>query len=147
MWPVNHTASGSSQRDFTLDIDFDRFRKIMVRKNATEAIIAHSGMKLLNERVDELSIEIPEQKHPILNAVLGRSKADISASKQIIVSLENPDIDAKEMILNQHAQIDSEMMDVTRQAVRYQLKFGGHCPDQQMDGTLVPSYGFAEWFV
>lgn len=116
MWPVNHSASGLSQRDFTMDIDFDKFRKIMVRKNATEAIVAHSGMKLLKEKVDELSIDIPKQKRPILNAVLGRSKADISASKQITVSLENPDIDAKEMILNQHVQIESELMDVTSDA-------------------------------
>ena len=116
MWPMNHVATGSSQRDFTMDIDFDKFRQIMVRKNATESLVAHSGMKLLNEEVNELSIDIPKQKHPILNAVLGKSNADVSASKQITVSLDNPDIDAKEMILNQHAQMNSEQMDVTTQA-------------------------------
>ena len=99
-----------------MDIDFDKFRQIMVRKNATESIVAHSGMKLLKEQVNELSIDVPKQKHPILNALLGRSNAEISASKQITVSLENPDIDAKEMVLNQYAQIDSEQMDVTSQA-------------------------------
>ena len=113
MWPVNHAASGSSQRNFTMDVDFDKFRQIMVRKNATEAIVAYSGMKILSEKVDDLSIDVPEQKRPILNALLGKSKADVSVSKQLTVSLENPDINANEMNLNQNADIDAEHMDVT----------------------------------
>jgi len=116
LWPVNHTASGTSQRDFTIDVDFDKFRQIMVRKNATEAIVAHSGMKLLNEKVVDLSIDLPKQKRPILNALLGRSKAELTASKQITVSLASPDIAAQELTLNQHSQIDAEQMDVISEA-------------------------------
>ena len=88
----------------------------MVRKNATEAIVAHSGMKLLDEKVFDMSIDIPKQKRPVLNALLGRSKADLSASKQLTVSLEIPDIAAKELTLNQHAEIGSNKMDVNSEA-------------------------------
>ena len=116
MWPVNHSATGSSQRDFTMNVDFDKFRQIMVRKNATDAIVAYSGMKILNEKVNDLSVDVPEQNHPVLNAVLGRSKAKVSVSKQLTVSLENPDIKAKEMNLNQYSDIDAEHMDVTTEA-------------------------------
>ncbi len=61
MWTVDHTSEGSSRRQFTIQVDFDTFRQIMVRKNATEAIVSHSGMKLLDERVDDISIDLPKQ--------------------------------------------------------------------------------------
>lgn len=116
MWSVEHIATGSSRRDFIMHVDFDKFRQIMVRKNATEAIVAHSGMKLLEEKVNDVSIDIPRQDRPILNAILGKAKADLAASKQITVSLENPDVGATQLTLNQHIDIQPNEIDVRSQA-------------------------------
>lgn len=116
MWPADHVATGTSKRDFTMDVDFDKFRQIMVRKNATEAIVSHSGMTLLNEKVNDLSVDVPKQKRPILNALLGKSNADLSASKQITVNLNNPDIDTKKMNLNQQVHIGPDNMEVNSEA-------------------------------
>ena len=99
-----------------MDVDFDKFRQIMVRKNATEAIVSHSGMTLLNEKVNDLSIDVPKQKRPVLNALLGKSKADLTASKQIAVSLDNPDVDTKKMNLSQQVHIGPDDMEVDSEA-------------------------------
>lgn len=112
LWAVEYTASGSSHREFTLNVDFVKFRQIMVRKNATQAIVAHSGMKLIEERVNDLSVEVPRQKRPILKALLGNANADLAASKQITVSLEDPQLNAKQLTLNQLVDIHPDYMEV-----------------------------------
>lgn len=116
MWSVEHIATGSSRREFIVHVDFDKFRQIMVRKNATEAIVAHSGMKLLEEKLNDVSIDMPRQDRPILNAILGKSNADLAATKQITVSLENPDVGAPQLTLNQHVDIQPNEIDVRSEA-------------------------------
>ncbi len=117
MWTVDHTSEGSSRRQFTIQVDFDTFRQIMVRKNATEAIVSHSGMKLLDERVDDISIDLPKQHRPILKAILGKAKANVSASKQITVSVDDTEIGVDQLTLKQFAEIQPEMMDVRTETV------------------------------
>ncbi len=111
-WPVEHKSTASSQQQFTLEVDFDKFRQIMVRKNATKAISAHSGMKLLDEQVGDFELEIPEQKRPLLNALLGQSRAKLSAQKQITVSLNDPYLDADHITLTQLADVQPDSMSV-----------------------------------
>ena len=116
MWSVEHIATGSSRREFIMHVDFDKFRQIMVRKNATEAIVAHSGMELLEEKLNDVSIDMPRQDRPILNAILGKTNADLAATKQITVSLENPDVGAPQLTLNQHVDIQPNEIDVRSEA-------------------------------
>lgn len=116
MWSVEHVATGSSRREFTLNVDFDKFRQIMVRKNATEAIVAHSGMKLLAEKVGDVSIDVPRQNRPILNAILGKANADLVATKQITVSIEDPNVGVSELTLNQHVDVQPDAIDVRSEA-------------------------------
>ena len=46
---IEHVAIGKQSKVFSVDCEFDRFRQIMVRKNATAAIVGHSGMALWRE--------------------------------------------------------------------------------------------------
>ncbi len=116
MWPVDHISQGSSRREFTMEVDFDKFRQIMVRKNATEAIVAHSGMQLLEELVDDVSVAVPQQERPILNAILGQANANLSAKKRIIVSVDDPAIGVDKLTLHQTVDIQPESMDVQSNA-------------------------------
>lgn len=116
MWPVDHVSQGSSRREFTMEVDFDKFRQIMVRKNATEAIVAHSGMQLLEELVDDVSVALPQQERPILNAILGQANANLSAKKRIIVSVDDPAIGVDKLTLHQTVDIQPDSMDVQSNA-------------------------------
>jgi hypothetical protein len=116
MWPVDHVSQGSSRREFTMEVDFDKFRQIMVRKNATEAIVTHSGMQLLEELVDDVSVALPQQDRPILNAILGQANANLSAKKRITVSVDDPAIGVDKLTLHQTADIQPDSMDVQSNA-------------------------------
>lgn len=111
-YPVEHTARGASRRDFSMDVDFDKFRQILVRKNATQAIVNHAGMQLIDESIDNVDVAVPEQKRPILNAILGRAKGELSATKEITVSLKDPNLTAKQLTLTQQAEIQPDSLDV-----------------------------------
>lgn len=102
--PVVHPASAENKRDFQIAMDFDKFRQIMVRKNATTAIVEHSGMRLLDEQILNLGIETTTEKRPLLKALLGKSNAELVATKQIVVELNDPQVDANQLELTQVAE-------------------------------------------
>lgn len=112
MTSVSLAAKGTSQRSFVIDTEFDKFRKIMVRKNATAAIIAHSGMQLLDEQLQGVAIDTTEDDRPILNALRGKSQADLAATKQIVVSLKDPALNADRLSLTQQANIELDRLHV-----------------------------------
>ena len=109
---IEHLASASQSRKFVVDCDFDKFRQIMVRKNATAAIVGQSGMTLLDEQIHDIEIDSSADARPILNAIRGSSKSNVAAVKEITVQLEDPSLDAAELILRQHAEIQPDEMDV-----------------------------------
>lgn len=114
--PVEYLASGSQTSSFEIDCSFDRFRQIMVRKNATAAIIAHSGMTLLDEKVAGLQVDARGDDRPLLNALRGRSKTNVSATREITVKLEDPAIHADQLVLRQLADIQPETFHVVTQS-------------------------------
>ena len=118
LFPAIHISKGSSQRTFEVEVDFDTFRKILVRKNATKAIVNHAGMQLADQQIDNLSIELPQQDRPILRALLGKANANLSATKEIVVILSDPNVDAKELVLTQHADISPEFMVVQTKSTK-----------------------------
>ncbi len=103
---------GTSEKTFTLDIDFDKFRQILVRTNATAAIVEHGGMKLVDERVKTLKVDLSKDSRPLLNAIAGKSKADVRASKRLTVELDDPQINATELSLNQDSHITANAIHV-----------------------------------
>ncbi len=116
MTSVSHAARGYSERSFVIDADFDKFRKIMVRKDATAAIVANSGMELIEEQLQGLSLDTANDEHPILNALRGKSKSDLVATKQLVVSLEDPALEADRLSLTQQAAIEPHQMRVHTKA-------------------------------
>lgn len=110
--PVNHLASGQRSASFFVDCEFDKFRQIMVRKNATAVIVEQTGMKLLSERLDDVQLDVGEGDRPLLDAIRGRWNSDMTAIKEIVVELTDPALNAKELILRQQANVQSGSMDV-----------------------------------
>ncbi len=113
---VNHAAQGQSQRTFVLDVDFTRFRKIMVRRNATKSIVEHGGMKMIEQRMQGITLDVSTDERPVLNTLLGRANADVTAQQQIIVELTDSTLEADRVSMTQTAQIDPDMLNVATEA-------------------------------
>jgi len=109
---VDYLASGKQEESFVVDCTFSKFRQIMVRKNATAAIIGQSGMTLLDEKIQDVQLDTSGDDRPLLNAILGRSKSGLTAIKQITVKLDDPAIDADKLVLRQQANIQPDVMNV-----------------------------------
>ncbi len=109
---IEHVATGMQLQSFTVDCEFERFRQIMVRKNATAAIVAHSGMKLLDESVQDIAVDTSVDDRPLLNAIRGKSKSDLSAKKLLTVQLDDPTLEASKLALRQVAEIRVGKIDV-----------------------------------
>ena len=96
---------GAAERSFTMDIEFDKFRQILVRTDATAAILEHGGMKLVDEKTDAVEIDLSNDSRPLRNALRGKSKANVSAIKRLTVQLNDPQVNATELLLSQDCQI------------------------------------------
>ncbi len=138
---IEHLASGQQQHSFVVDCDFDKFRQIMVRKNATAAIVGHSGMKLLDERIEDVNLDTSKDDRPLLNAIRGISKTEVSAVKELTVQLDDPTLEATELVLEQNADIQPDHIDVSTVSKRpagrlehYQTTFDAR-PDAE--GTRI----------
>ena len=107
-----HALHGAAERSFTMDIEFDKFRQILVRTDATAAILEHGGMKLIGEKTDAVDIDLSNDSHPLRNALRGKSKANVSAIKSLTVQLNDPQISATELQLSQDCQIHPDSIEI-----------------------------------
>ncbi|WP_146595964.1 hypothetical protein [Novipirellula galeiformis] len=112
-WSVEHRATAYQDRSIVVDCDFAKFRQIMVRKNATAAIVEHSGMTLLDERIQDVALDTSGDDRPLLNAIRGVSKTDVAAVKQLTVQLDDPTLEASELVLRQNVDIQQDSFHVT----------------------------------
>ncbi|QDV45075.1 hypothetical protein Enr13x_49480 [Stieleria neptunia] len=139
--PVSHLAIGAHQTRFVVQCDFDKFRQIMVRKNATAAIVGRSGMELIDVKIRDLQVDASADDRPLLNAIRGKSKMNLDAIRQIRVRLDDPAIDADELALRQQAAIEADSMNVVTKSIAaagnlesYETTLGARPSD---DGTEV----------
>ena len=107
---VEHTATGSRQETIAIDVDFSKFRQIMVRKNATKAIVEHSGLRLLEDRIVGVELDTSADKRPLLNALRGQTQSELSATRQFVVELKHPELQADQLTLTQSADIQPQAM-------------------------------------
>ena len=103
-------VTAKAERKFELQVDMDTFRQILVRTKATEAIVNHSGMKLLDESTEAVDIDLKNDSRPLRNFLRGKSKANVTATKHLKVQLNDAQIDAKELSLTQECRIQPEMI-------------------------------------
>ncbi len=115
--PVAYLASAAQKREFDLQVSYDKFRTIMVRKNATKAIVTHGGMKLISDGVDGVKLDLSKDDRPILNAILGKSKAEVDATKMLTVQIKNDHIDTEQLTLRSHAQINGDRFHVESKSI------------------------------
>ena len=78
--PIPVTAEAQQQREFQVDCQYPKFRQIMVRKNATRAIVENGGMQLKSEQLGDVQLDLSADDRPILNAIRGKSRAEVAAS-------------------------------------------------------------------
>ena len=107
-----HSLRGVAERSFTMDIEFDKFRQILVRTDATAAILEHGGMKLVDEKTDAIDIDLSNDSRPLRNALRGKSKANVSAIKRLTVQLNDPHVKATELLLSQDCQIHTDSIQI-----------------------------------
>ena len=103
---------GLAERSFTMDIEFDKFRQILVRTDATAAILEHGGMKLIDEKTDAVDIDLSNDSRPLRNALRGKSRANVSAIKRLTVLLNDPQVNATELFLSQDCQIHPDSIQI-----------------------------------
>ena len=116
--PIEHVTSGKATSTVTLECSFEKFRQIMVRKNATKAIVGDSGMKLIDEQVLDIDLDTSRDDRPLLNALRGKSKTDLVAVKQLTVQLTDPMLEASELVLRQDADIKEQRIHVETSSKR-----------------------------
>ena len=109
-------VSVKAERKFHLPIDMDTFRQILVRTKATEAVVNHGGMKLLEETTESVDIDLKNDSRPLRNFLRGKSKANVSATKHLRVQLNDPQINANELLLTQDCRIQPENIRVVSTA-------------------------------
>jgi hypothetical protein len=115
-WRVEHQAKAETRREFSLDIDFDRFRQILVRTDATASIVEHAGMKLVENSIATMDVDLSNDPRPLRNAIRGVSHANVLATKKLKVQLNNNELNANELDLVQNAQIHPNEILVTTES-------------------------------
>jgi len=109
---TNYLASGSSERAFLLEVDYDKFRQIMVRNDVTREVITASGLTLKSDDLENLVVDTSQDRRPVINALLGRSKTELDATKHLTVSVKNAEVNLDTLELTQHAEIGNDLIDV-----------------------------------
>lgn len=114
-WQLSSTdymASGSSERVFLLDVEYDKFRQILVRNDVTSEVIAASGLTLKSDDLENLVVDTTKDRRPVINALLGRSKTELEATKHLTVSVKNAEVNLDTLELTQHAEVGNDLISV-----------------------------------
>lgn len=114
---VSHQSTAGATRSFTLPCSFSRFRQLMVRKQPTREIVAHGGMKLIDETVQDLKVDHSLDDRPLLNAIRGKSKIQLDAVRTLTVELKDPHLENEQLTLNQIVDIDADRLQVRSTSV------------------------------
>ena len=114
--PTNCSVSVEANRAFSLHTDMDTFRQLLVRTKATEAILEHSGMELMDETTESVDIDLSNDSRPLRNFLRGKSKANVSATKHLKVKLNDPQISTTDLSLTQECKIGPKNIHVTTSA-------------------------------
>lgn len=120
-WGLSKTECAvrvEADRKFALDVDIDTFRQILVRTNATAAIIEHGGMQLVNETTEAVDIDLSNDSRPLRNFLRGKSKANVSATKHLTLRINDPQLNATELLLSQNCNIQPEKIHIVTSSDR-----------------------------
>ena len=112
LWKTECAVRVEADRKFSLDVDIDTFRQILVRTNATAAIIEHGGMELVNETTETVDIDLSNDSRPLRNFLRGKSKANVSATKHLTLRINDPQLNATELLLSQNCNIQPEKIHI-----------------------------------
>ncbi len=110
--PVNRSIEVSEELTFQLPDAYPRVRAVLVRKDATRAILEHKGMRLLDEQIRGVQLDTSRDSRPLLNAILGNSQSELQADKLITVEVNDPYANTDQLELLQTAVVEPQQMHV-----------------------------------
>ena len=110
--PCECLAMGRAESVFVIDIPYQEFRTLIVRNDATKEILEQDGIKLLQEELLDLKISFGNDKRPVLNALFGKSKSIVKASKRLTVGISDPNAGADEMVIIQNSHVTPQEVSV-----------------------------------
>ena len=110
--PCEFNGRTSAEFSGEIAVPYNEFRTMMVRNNANQSIVEQGGMKLIDEEVLNMDIDLSRDNRPLLNAILRRSQSCVTASKRLTVAVDNTDICVDKLQLHQDARITPECLDV-----------------------------------
>ncbi len=118
--PVDRTIAVSHSLEFKVPETFARVRAVLVRKDATKAILEHRGMRLLNVQLRSAQLDTSQDDRPLINALLGQSQSELNAEKLVTVEVTDSHAGTAELQLLQIAEAGPEKLDVVTQATHPQ---------------------------
>ena len=110
--PCEFLATGRAESVFVIDIPYQEFRTLIIRNDATKEILERDGFKLLQEELLDLKISFGNDKRPVLNALFGKSKSIVKASKRLTVGISDPNAGAAEMVIIQNSHVTPQEVSV-----------------------------------
>lgn len=110
--PVHRSVEVSEQIAFRIPDAYSRVRAVLVRKDATRAILEHAGMRLIDQQIRGVQVDASQDRRPLLHAVLGNSQSELNAEKLITVEVTDPYASTDRLELLQTAVIEPEQLRV-----------------------------------
>jgi hypothetical protein len=110
--PCECRAISKYEDSRVIDIAYQDFRTLIVRNDATKAIVERDGFMLVDQEILELKIDFGDDKRPILNALFGKSKSNVKASKRLIVGLNDANAGADKLVILQNSRITPQEVSV-----------------------------------
>ena len=110
--PCEFLGIGRAESAFVIDIPYREFRTLIVRNDATKEILERDGLKLLQEELLDLKISFGNDKRPVLNALFGKSKSIVKASKRLTVGISDPDAGAARLVIIQNSHVTPQEVSV-----------------------------------
>jgi len=110
--PCEFLGISQAESVFVIDIPYQEFRTLIVRNDATKEILERDGLKLLQEELLDLKISFGNDKRPVLNALFGKSKSIVKASKRLTVGISDPNAGAAELVIIQNSYVTPQEVSV-----------------------------------
>jgi hypothetical protein len=103
--PCECLAVSQSEDACIINIPYQEFRTLIVRNDATKAILERDGFVLVDEETLELKIDFGDDKRPILNAIFGKSRSNVKALKRLVVGINDLYVGAVKLVILQNSKI------------------------------------------
>ena len=101
-WKREVEADSSAEHSFTVDVPMARVRKILVRTNAIKKIVAMSNAELVDQKWEDLDLDVDKP--------LRKRDWDVDGKGKITVKINDSYLGQHELTLNQTVSVEPELL-------------------------------------